>query len=144
MKFNSTIPVIAACLAMGGASFAVAGEKQAGASAKSYGAGTAAAGRDGAVARGVNGSDASTTARDRRDRRGSREEGVNSATTHGSGAVYTTRRGASAAVTTGGSASGRGVQSTGSTVDAYAETNRDGSNADVYGDSVATSGERPK
>lgn len=144
MKISHALPVAAACLLMGGATAAFAGDPQTGASAGSSGEGTAVAGKHGAVARGVVGSDASAReGRDRRDRRAARPE-VNTATTYGSGAVYTDRRSGSAAVTSGGSASGSGVQSAGSTVDAYSETTRDGSSADIYGDSVANSGERPR
>lgn len=148
MKLAQAISATAAvCLALGGASFASAAEPQSGSTASSYGQGVAAAGKDGAVAAGAIGSDASAKdRRDRRDRRGQKatRPSVNSATTYGSGAVYTDRRSGSAAVTTGGAASGSGVQSAGSTVDAYSETTRDGSSADMYGDSVATSGERPR
>jgi hypothetical protein len=143
MKISHAIPVAAACLIMGGATVAVAADQQAGATAGSSAEGTAAAGKHGAVARGVIGSDASAKERrDRHNRRATRPQ-VNSATTYGTGAVYTDRRSGSAAVNTGGTASGSGVQSAGSTVDAYSETTRDGSSADMYGDSVATSGERP-
>jgi hypothetical protein len=45
-------------------------------------------------------------------------------------------------VTSSGAASGSGPQATSSTVDAYGETNRNGSNADIYGDSTATSGQQ--
>jgi hypothetical protein len=45
-------------------------------------------------------------------------------------------------VTSGASASGTGAQYSGTTVDAYGETNRQGSSADIYGDSVAESGQR--
>ncbi|MFN3512077.1 MAG: hypothetical protein ACK41C_03470 [Phenylobacterium sp.] len=145
MKLKHIIPAAAVCFAMGAAPAAFAGEKQAGATAKAYGEGVASAGRDGAVAGGMVGARGEVRANrdNRRDRRVERPS-VNSATTYGSGAVYTDRRNASAAVTTGGAASGQGVQSAGSTVDAYAETTRDGSSADMYGDSVATSGERPR
>jgi hypothetical protein len=147
MKITHAIPAAAACLVLGGASFAIAAEQQTGSTASSYGEGVAAAGKSGAVAAGAIGSDASAKdRRDRRDRRGQKatRPSVNSATTYGAGAVYTDRRSGSAAVTTGGTASGSGVQSAGSTVDAYSETTRDGSSADMYGDSVATSGERPR
>ena len=144
MKLAHTLSATAACLVLGSASFALAADPPAGSTASSYGQGVAAAGKTGAVAAGAAGSDASAKERrDRRDRRATRP-GVNTATTHSSGAVYTDRRSGSAAVTTGGTASGSGVQSAGSTVDAYSETTRDGSSADMYGDSAATSGERPR
>ena len=69
--------------------------------------------------------------------------GGNTATTFGTGAITTDRNSANAAVSTGGTASGQGVQSTSSEVDAYGGTNRQGSNADVYGNSTASSGQRP-
>jgi hypothetical protein len=147
MKLKYAIPAAAVCFAMGAAPAAFASDKQAGATAKAYGEGVASANRDGAVAGGMVG--ARGEVRSNRDNRRDRDRrverpSVNSATTYGSGAVYTDRRNASAAVTTGGAASGQGVQSAGSTVDAYAETTSDGSSADMYGDSVATSGERPR
>jgi hypothetical protein len=82
--------------------------------------------------------------RDRRDRMstGQTTPEVNAAQTNSSGALYTTRRSAAVGVTTNGSASGAGQQSTTSTVDAYGETTRDGSSADLFGDSTATSGGR--
>jgi len=44
-------------------------------------------------------------------------------------------------VTSGAAASGAGPQAAGSSVEAYGETTRDGSNADVYGDAAASSGQ---
>ncbi len=76
--------------------------------------------------------------------RGGRGEAGNASTTFGTGAINTTPDSASAAVSTGAAASGQGVQSTSSTVDAFGETTRQGSNADVFGDSTASSGERPR
>lgn len=80
----------------------------------------------------------------RRERRANRRQPMEqgSASTYGSGAVHTERRRASAAVTSGGRASGPGTNSTGTTVEAYGETTRDGSYADIYGDSTAESRER--
>lgn len=78
--------------------------------------------------------------RDRRANRRQMEQG--SASTYGSGAVHTERRRSSAAVTSGGRASGPGRNSTGTTVEAYGETTRDGSSADIYGDSTAEARER--
>lgn len=70
----------------------------------------------------------------------------NAASTYGAGSVYTDRNRTSAAVSSGGAASGDGTQSTATTVDAYGETRRDGSSADIYGSSTATSEEtrRPR
>lgn len=109
----------------------------------------AAAGRDGAAAGASSqaqtdrnrGDDRRTKRRGKGqdDRQGRQGRQANEASTYGSGAVYTSRRNSSAAVTSGGRARGTGSQSAGSTVDAYGETTRDGSSADVYGDSVANS-----
>jgi hypothetical protein len=149
MMLRTTVPLLAACLALtGGAAFAGDGSK---ASAGTYGAGGAEANATGASAGGEVAGDARARMEERRadrnDRRKSRHSGAaasaNSASTYGSGAVSTTRNSANAGVTTGGAASGQGVQSTGSTVDAYGETTKDGSNADIYGDSTATSGAKP-
>lgn len=140
MNLKFAIPVIAACAMISGVSLA-----QTQSSAGTYGAGTAEADRDGAYADGTTAGKAKSRAEDRRDRRAHRDRkrveaaSPNSASTYGSGAVYTSRRNSSAAVTTGGSASGTGSQAAGSTVDVYGETTRDGSSADVYGDSTATS-----
>ncbi|MDP3495984.1 MAG: hypothetical protein Q8R82_22970 [Hyphomonadaceae bacterium] len=152
---KSTIPALVAAIALGGAGAAFAGDAPSNMNkAGSYGAGVASTTPHGATAAGVGGSEAMNATRgknrggnhhDRRaGRAAERGETANSATTYGSGAVTTTRDSANAAVTSGGSASGSGVQSTGSTVDAYGETTRDGSNADIYGNSTATSGARAR
>lgn len=60
-----------------------------------------------------------------------------SAETYGRGEVETSRRNSRARVESGGRAEGPGRNSAGSTVEAYGETTRDGSYADVYGDSTA-------
>ena len=86
--------------------------------------------------------------RDRnRDRRHRNTQQVmpNQSSTYGAGQVVTTRDGARATVATGGQASGMGSTSASSTVDAYGETTRDGSNADIYGASTANANEpRPE
>ena len=151
MTIKSTIPALVACFALGGAGAAFA-EGATQNTAGTYGAGSATANEQGVTAGGMAAGKATTgaTRSDERlkhhDRRKTRDrepaEAANSATTYGSGVVSTTRDSAKAGVTTGGAASGSGVQSTGSTVDAYGETTKDGSNADIYGDSTATSGEK--
>lgn len=150
MKLNLAIPAIAATLALGGASVASAQSVQGNVN-KTLGAGVAGADRDGAFAGGLTagGSAQVQKNKDRRDRgqrRGEQQAPAlgNSSSTYGSGAVHTSRRNSSAAVTSGASASGSGVQSTGTTIDAYGETTRQGSSADIYGDSTASSGERPR
>ena len=74
---------------------------------------------------------------DRRDDRRERRERPNQSSTYGAGSVETSRDGTRARVASGGQASGSGNTSAASTVDAYGETTRDGSSADIYGDSVA-------
>lgn len=122
--------------------------------AGSIGAGVSSADNRGAVAAGVAASHAQAAQerrderrarrdRDRRDR-GAEVVQPNTTSTYGTGAVYTDRNSTSAAVSTGGTASGTGVNSTSSTVDAYGETSRDGTSADIYGNSTATSGEEPR
>jgi len=152
MKLKTTIPLFAACLAFSGAAFAGDDAKS---TAGTYGAGAAVASPTGATAGGETAGEASTRGQERRAMRHDRRKGhhddeadakagsANSASTYGSGAVSTTRDSANAGVTSGGSASGAGAQSTGSTVDAYGETTKDGSNADIYGNSTATSGAKP-
>ena len=136
MKPIVIIPALAAALVLGGATASVAQ------SSGVYGRGSAAAARDGAVARGATGVDASERAGQRgRDRREHPTSTAPATSTYGSGAVYTDRRHSSAAVTSGGSARGQDA-ATSTTVDAYGETTRDGSSADIYGNSNATVGPR--
>lgn len=102
--------------------------------------------RHGASAGGGSGSEYRQD-RMRRDRGGDRSAEraerapSNSASTYGSGSIYTDRRRASGAVAAGGRASGSGPQAASSAIDAYGATDRNGSSAEVYGDSSATSGE---
>jgi hypothetical protein len=149
MNTKYAISALAATFALAGA--AEAGDRnhknkrdkrdRAESSATVLGAGAAAATRDGAIAGGLSGGAATSMTQGRPARRAAEVITPNAAQTNSSGAVYTTRRSASAAVNTNGSAVGTGAQSTGSTVDAYGETNMQGSNADIYGDSVANSGD---
>lgn len=80
---------------------------------------------------------------ERRDRRAQPAPTGNSSSTYGSGTVYTDRNTATGGVTAGGTATGTDLQRSTTTVDGYASTTRDGSNAEVYGDSTATSMPRP-
>ncbi|MEW9856717.1 hypothetical protein [Novosphingobium sp. M1R2S20] len=78
--------------------------------------------------------------RDRRmDRTDRRADTTNSASTHGSGTIYTDRNRATGGVTAGGSATGTGDQSTSTTIDAYGATDSMGSTGEVYGDATANS-----
>lgn len=79
----------------------------------------------------------------RRQQRMQRRQG-NSSSTYGSGTIYTDRNRATGGVTAGGTATGTGRQSSSTAVDAYGSTTRDGSTAEVYGDSTANSGDRPQ
>jgi len=72
------------------------------------------------------------------------ERQANSASTYGSGSVYTDRDRATGAVSAGGSASGTGSQATSTSIDAYGSTTKQGSEGEVYGDSTATSTNPPK
>jgi hypothetical protein len=79
----------------------------------------------------------------RRQQRMQRRQG-NSSSTYGSGTIYTDRNRATGGVTAGGTATGTGRQSSSTAVDAYGSTTRDGSTAEVHGDSTANSGDRPQ
>lgn len=154
MTIKSTIPALVAALALGGAGGALAQTSAQENTAATVGAGAAEASPYGASAGGVTAGKAMNRGYERRsgkhedkqDRRRGRvtspAEAANSASTYGAGALSTTRDSANVGVTTGGSAAGSGSQSAGSTVDAYGETTRDGSNADLYGDSTAQSGDQ--
>jgi hypothetical protein len=153
MTIKTTIPALVVCLALGTAGGAIAQTQSN--TAGTIGAGVANAGPAGATAGGLTAGGAvnsqSTGRSDRADRKDRRRGGqatspapANSTSTYGSGAVYTDRNNASAGVTSGASASGSGVQSSGTSIEAYGETTRSGSNADVYGDSTATSGTRAR
>lgn len=110
------------------------------------GGGVTASGKKGSVAGGAGMAqaqpqDAKRDKRDKRreDRAERREQTGNAASTHGSGTVYTDRNTATGGVTAGGNASGSGAQSTSTAIDAYGSTTRDGSEAEVFGDSTADS-----
>jgi hypothetical protein len=78
----------------------------------------------------------------RQDRRDRRDQAVSSSSsTYGAGQVETSRDRTRATVVSGGEARGPGSTSASSTVDAYGETYRDGSSADIYGGSTANANE---
>ncbi len=151
MKIRTIIPAAIATAVLGLAGAASA--QTAGAA----GVGAAAANNHGAIASGYSGAQSAMPQdrQDRRDRNRDRRDGrdrdntppatapVGATSTYGAGAVYTDRNSTSAGVTSGGSASGPGVSSTTSTVDAYGETGRNGTSADIYGNSTATTGQTP-
>lgn len=116
------------------------------------GGGAAASGPEGSVAGGATAGTAGKAEKqdrakhrrhgaDRQDRgqQPDRTAAANSASTYGSGSVYTDRQHATGAVTAGGSAAGTGSQASGTSIDAYGSTDRNGSSGEVYGDSSATS-----
>jgi hypothetical protein len=145
MKLRNAISALTISAMVGAAGAGAAVAQQGTASAT--GSGTAAATDKGAVAgRSAVDRDRDHDRRNRNRDRTSRQyqSAPNASSTYGSGAVYTDRNSTSAGVTSGGSASGTGVQSTTSTVDAYGETTRDGTSADIYGNSTATSGQTPR
>lgn len=158
MKLKHLAPVIGATMIMSGG-VAAAQTTATGA----IGAGVATATNDGATTAGATiGGTVSQSVQERNeDRRNNRDRNrgrraadanrsgtdtstqaptANTSTTYGAGAVYTDRNSTSAGVTSGGMATGTGSQSTSSTVDAYAETGRTATSADIYGNSTATSG----
>ena len=110
------------------------------------GGGVSASGPQGSVAGGATAgtNDDGATKRDKRRQDRAERRGGNSASTYGAGSIYTNRNRATGGVTAGGSATGDGVQSSSTAVDAYGSTTRDGSNAEVFGDSTTSSGERPR
>ena len=142
MKIQTAIPAAVLALSLA-ATGAVAKDKRhkqdrQERSAATAGLSVAGANAQGAVAGGLSAGEA-TSMNQGRNRQGRSPE-LNSAQTNSSGALYTTRRSAAVGVNTNGSAAGTGQQSTTSTIDAYGETTRQGSSADLYGDSTATSG----
>ena len=141
MRTKYMIGALSALALMGGAAFAQS----------TAGGGVAASGPEGSVAGGATAGTADQAGQhhklkkrhDRADRAADRAAERNSASTYGAGSVYTDRNKATGAVTSGGSASGTGAQSTTSSVDAYGSTTKQGSEGEVYGDSTANSGQKP-
>jgi hypothetical protein len=149
MTSKIVISAIAASFALAGAPLAMA-QIVSGQTAGTLGVGGATASPHGAHAGGMVAGQAQAMERrddrrdDRRDRRGeSTTTAPSSTSTYGSGAINTTRDGASVGVTSGAAASGSGALTSGTTVDAYGETTRDGSSADMYGSSGATATPTP-
>ena len=142
MKLKLAISAIAACALMGGTAMADGPKNKKHqnkdrASAASVAGGVAAAGPRGAVAGGAAGNQVM------RDRSGSTRTGAvacvpGTASTSTNGAVYTSRRSGSAAINTSGTAAGSGTVSSSSEGDVYSSTDRQGSQADAYGNSTAT------
>jgi hypothetical protein len=115
------------------------------------GGGIAGSTAQGSVAGGLTAGTAASVDHSQRDKhRGDRESrrdqrmATNSASTYGTGSVYTDRNHATGAVTSGGTASGTGSQSASSSVDAYGSVTKNGSEGEVYGDSTANSTVPPK
>ena len=110
------------------------------------GGGVSASGPQGSVAGGASAgtNDQGMSQRDKRRQGRAERRAGNSSSTYGAGSTYTDRNRATGAVAAGGTATGTGRQSSSTTVDAYGSTTRDGSTAEVYGDSTANSGDRPR
>lgn len=113
------------------------------------GGGATASGPGGSIAGGVTAGQSNQESMSQRDNRRQqrmerRRGGGNSSSTYGSGSIYTDRNRATGGVTAGGTATGTGRQSSSTAVDAYGQTTREGSTAEVYGDSTANSGDRPQ
>ena len=141
MKLKLAISAIAACALMGGTAMADGPKNKKHqnkdrASATSVAGGVAAAGPRGAVAGGGAGNQVM------RERSGRGTANVacvpGTASTSTNGAVYTSRRSGSAAINTSGTAAGSGTVSSSSEGDVYSSTDRQGSQADAYGNSTAT------
>lgn len=141
MKLKLAISALAATALMSGAAMADGPKNRKQdrdrASAASVAGGAAVAGPRGAAAGGVAGNE---VMRDRsgRTRSGSVACVPGTASTSTNGAVYTDRRSGSAAINTGGTAGGSGTVSSSSEGEVYSSTDRDGSQADAYGNSTAT------
>ncbi|KXU32294.1 hypothetical protein A0J57_11000 [Sphingobium sp. 22B] len=108
------------------------------------GGGVSASTPDGSIAGGATAGTNDKAARKHDGKRHKREDRrdsatSNSASTYGSGTIYTDKNRATGGVTAGGSASGTGSQSTSTSIDAYGSTDRNGSTGEVYGDSTADS-----
>lgn len=140
MRTKYMIGALSALALAGGTAFAQS----------TVGGGVAGSGPEGSVAGGATAGTADQAGQHHKMKRHGRGErasqlapGANSSSTYGAGSVYTDRTKATGAVTSGGSASGTGAQSTTSSVDAYGSTTKQGSEGEVYGDSTANSGQKP-
>lgn len=143
MKLKLAISAIAACALMGGTAMAEGPkhhkkhQNKDRASAASVAGGVAAAGPRGAVAAGAAGSEVM------RERAGRTRTGnvlcvPGTASTSTNGAVFTSRRSGSAAINTNGTAAGSGTVSSSSEGEVFSSTDRQGSQADAFGNSTAT------
>lgn len=160
MNVKSYIPAMAASLLLGSASFAVAADQQN--TATTFGAGTAEANRNGAQAGAVTAGQARystpSQAKKNKKNRGGQHSGQNkdgsaqmnggaqvtlpnSATTFGTGAVFTNRNTASGAASTGATATGAGTQAATSDAYVFGSTDKNGSEAEAQGTSTAVSQE---
>lgn len=141
MKLRYAIATLAACTMLSGTALADGPKnkhkKNRGqATSTSVTGGVAAANRRGAVAGGISGAQATQS------RRGNRMMSVpNTASTSTNGAVYTTRRSGSAAISTQGAAAGDGSVRSSSEGEVFSSTNQQGSEADAYGNSEAEANE---
>ncbi|PAX06839.1 hypothetical protein CKY28_12210 [Sphingomonas lenta] len=110
------------------------------------GGGASASSPHGSVAGGATAgtNDQGMSQREQRRQQRMQRRGGNSSSTYGSGTIYTDRNRATGGVTAGGTATGSGRQSSSTAVDAYGQATRQGSTAEVYGDSTANSGDRPQ
>ena len=141
MKLKLAISAIAACALMSGTAMADGPknkrhQNKERASSASVAGGVAAAGPRGAVAGGAAGNQVM------RERSGRSTANVacvpGTASTSTNGAAYTSRRSGSAAISTNGTAAGSGTVSSSSEGEVYSSTDRQGSQADAYGNSTAT------
>lgn len=134
MKIRTVLPAVAATMIMSVAGIAVAESGGVHASA--------AAATEAAVSQDRNNQDRRDRDRNR-DRRDRDQQRVipNQTSTFGAGQVTIERDRARATVASGAAASAPGATSASSTVDAYGETTRQGSSADIYGNSTANADE---
>ena len=136
MKLKLLISALAACTIL--TAPALADDRKKGkrggsqAQSTSIAAGEARAGRQGASARGVGASQA-MTGRTRNTRCV-----PSTAATNTNGAVFTSRRSGSAAVSTSGTAAGSGTANSSSEGEVFSSTDKQGSQADGYGNSQAS------
>jgi hypothetical protein len=140
MNLKIAIATLAACTMLTGTALADSPkhnkkQNRGQATSTSVTGGVTAAGPNGAVAGGVSGAQGTTQTSDRNRR--TRMQAPSTASTNTSGAVYTTRDSGSAAINTGGAASGSGAVRSSSEGEVYSSTDRQGSEADAYGNSEA-------
>lgn len=149
MKLKLAISAIAACTLMSSAALADGpkNKNKQRSSAESVSAGVAAAGPQGAVAGGVAASRVEQRQMNRNRNRGEMSQRSTArcvpgtASTSTSGAVFTDRRTGSAAINTNGTASGSGTVRSNSEGEVFSSTDRQGSQADAYGNSTAVARE---